>query len=61
MVNYLVARLAGTVPVILLISLLVFSLIHAAPGDPTLMLLGEETTAADIERARAQWGLEVGS
>ncbi|MDH3444298.1 MAG: ABC transporter permease [Deltaproteobacteria bacterium] len=58
MANYLISRLAGTVPVILLISLLVFSLIHAAPGDPTLMLLGEETTAADIERAKAQWGLD---
>lgn len=58
MANYLIARFAGTVPVILLISLLVFSLIHAAPGDPTLMLLGEDTTAADIERAKAQWGLD---
>ena len=58
MANYLISRLAGTLPVILLISLLVFSLIHAAPGDPTLMLLGEETTAADIERAKAQWGLD---
>jgi ABC-type dipeptide/oligopeptide/nickel transport system permease component len=46
------------VPVILLISLLVFSLIHAAPGDPTLMLLGEDTTAADVERAKIQWGLD---
>ncbi|HXV78845.1 MAG TPA: ABC transporter permease [Candidatus Binatia bacterium] len=58
MANYLIARFAGTVPVILLISLLVFSLIHAAPGDPTLMLLGEDTTAADIARAKAQWGLD---
>ena len=57
MANYLISRFAGTVPVIMLISLLVFLLIHAAPGDPTLMLLGEDTTAADVERAKAQWGL----
>lgn len=55
---YLVRRLAGTVPVLVLVSLLVFLLIHAAPGDPTLMLLGEETTAADIQEARRRWGLD---
>jgi peptide/nickel transport system permease protein len=46
------------VPVMLLISLLVFALIHAAPGDPTLMLLGEDATADDVARARAHWGLD---
>ncbi len=57
MTSYLARRLAGTVPVLLLISLLVFLLIHAAPGDPTLLLLGEETNAADVERAKERWGL----
>jgi len=58
MATYLVKRLAGTIPVLLLISLLVFLLIHAAPGDPTLMLLGEETNAADVATARERWGLD---
>ncbi|MGH7823681.1 MAG: ABC transporter permease [Candidatus Binatia bacterium] len=58
MTTYLVKRLAGTVPVILLISLLVFSLIHAAPGDPTLMLLGEETNAEEVAKAKQRWGLD---
>jgi ABC-type dipeptide/oligopeptide/nickel transport system permease component len=58
MATYLVKRLAGTVPVLLLISLLVFLLIHAAPGDPTLMLLGEETNAAEVATARERWGLD---
>jgi ABC-type dipeptide/oligopeptide/nickel transport system permease component len=58
MSNFLIKRLAGTVPVMLLISLLVFSLIHAAPGDPTLMLLGEEATAQDIAKAKERWGLD---
>jgi ABC-type dipeptide/oligopeptide/nickel transport system permease component len=58
MTTYLVKRLAGTVPVLLLISLLVFLLIHAAPGDPTLMLLGEETNAAEVATARERWGLD---
>ena len=58
MTRYLFHRLAGTLPVLLLISFLVFSLIHAAPGDPTLMLLGEETNAAEIARAKERWGLD---
>ena len=58
MTGYLAQRLAGTVPVLLLISLLVFLLIHAAPGDPTLLLLGEETNTAEIAKAKERWGLD---
>jgi peptide/nickel transport system permease protein len=58
MASYLAHRLAGTVPVLMLISLLVFLLIHAAPGDPTLMLLGEETNAAEVAKAKERWGLD---
>jgi peptide/nickel transport system permease protein len=58
MATYLFKRLAGTLPVLLLISLLVFLLIHMAPGDPTLMLLGEETNAAEVAKARERWGLD---
>ena len=58
MASYLLRRLLGTVPVLLLISLLVFLLIHAAPGDPTLLLLGEETNAAEVARAKERWGLD---
>ena len=58
MAKYLLHRIAGTVPVLLLISLLVFLLIHAAPGDPTLLLLGEETNAAEVAQAKERWGLD---
>lgn len=58
MARYLAQRLAGTLPVVLLISLLVFLLIHAAPGDPTLLLLGEETNAAEVAKAKERWGLD---
>lgn len=58
MTGYLLRRIAGTLPVLLLISLLVFLLIHAAPGDPTLLLLGEETNAAEVAKAKERWGLD---
>jgi ABC-type dipeptide/oligopeptide/nickel transport system permease component len=55
---YLLQRLFGTLPVLLLVTLLVFVLLHAAPGDPTTMLLGQETTAADLAEAKRRWGLD---
>lgn len=58
MTAYLIQRILGTLPVLVVISLLVFLLIHAAPGDPTLMLLGEEATAADVAEAKQRWGLD---
>ena len=58
MAGYLFHRVLGTLPVLLFISLLVFTLIHAAPGDPTLMLLGEETNAAEVAKAKERWGLD---
>lgn len=58
MTVYLFHRLIGTLPVLLLINLLVFLLLHAAPGDPTTMLLGQDTTAADLAEARRRWGLD---
>src|ERR687896_797162 len=58
MTGYLAQRLAGTVPVLIFISLVVFLLIHAAPGDPTLMLLGEETNATEVAKAKERWGLD---
>jgi peptide/nickel transport system permease protein len=44
--------------VLLLITLLVFVLLHAAPGDPASMLMGQENTAADLAEARRRWGLD---
>ena len=56
--TYLLRRLVGTIPVMILISMLVFLLIQAAPGDPTLMLLGEDSTQEDIDQATKRWGLD---
>lgn len=58
MVGYILRRAVGTIPVILLISLLVFMLLQAAPGDPADILINDEATAADVAEARARWGLD---
>jgi peptide/nickel transport system permease protein len=58
MLGYLIGRITATIPVVVLISLLVFLLIHAAPGDPADLLLSDEASAADIAEARRRWGLD---
>ena len=58
MLSYIVRRMAGTVPVIVLISLLVFMLVQAAPGDPADLLLSDEATKEDVDEARTRWGLD---
>jgi len=58
MLGYLLRRVIATIPVIVLITLLVFLLIHAAPGDPADLLLSEEASPEDIADARRRWGLD---
>jgi peptide/nickel transport system permease protein len=58
MLTYLLRRLVLVVPVLLGISLLTFILMQLIPGDPvTIMLQGEARSADDVEKIRAQWGL----
>src|SRR4051812_31070674 len=58
MTGYLLRRLLGTIPVVLLITLLVYGLLHLAPGDPASLLLPEDATDADVADAKAHWGLD---
>jgi len=40
------------------VSLIVFVLMHLAPGDPVQLLLPEDATQEDIERTKKEWGLD---
>ena len=52
-------RLAQAVPLLLVVSLLVFALIHAVPGGPlSLYLENPNVRPADIERLRRAMGLD---
>jgi ABC-type dipeptide/oligopeptide/nickel transport system permease component len=56
---YIWSRLATLVPVLLLISIFVFSIMHLLPGDPAMLVLAGEyaTTPEQIETLREQLGL----
>lgn len=58
MLGYTVRRLFGVIPVLFLVSLLVFALMQAAPGDPVSMLISDEASAEDRARAAEAWGLD---
>ena len=56
--RYVLGRLGGMAAVLALVAVLVFVLTRAAPGDPIAVLLGDQATAADIERVRKLYGLD---
>src|SRR5882724_2712988 len=58
MLHFLLRRLLLTIPVLLGVATLVFSLIHLVPGDPVETMLGESAAPQDIARVRAQLGLD---
>ncbi|HLZ27178.1 MAG TPA: ABC transporter permease [Chloroflexota bacterium] len=51
-------RLLHTVIVLLGVSLLTFALIHMTPGDPVLVMLGQDATPAELDRLRHLLGLD---
>src|ERR671925_1328774 len=51
-------RMIGAIPVLLGISFVVSLLMHLAPGDPVVLLLGDDATPADVARVRHEWGLD---
>jgi ABC-type dipeptide/oligopeptide/nickel transport system permease component len=59
MFAYSLRRLIQLVPVLLLISFLVFMLIHIVPGEPVAALMGEGNSDAVVEQAlRTRLGLD---
>jgi ABC-type dipeptide/oligopeptide/nickel transport system permease component len=56
--RFLARRLVLTLPVLLGVATLVFSLIHLIPGDPAQAMLGEAAPQSDVEELRRQLGLD---
>jgi ABC-type dipeptide/oligopeptide/nickel transport system permease component len=57
-VRYLIRRILLTIPVILGVATLVFSLIHLVPGDPAEAMLGEGASPKDVAELRTRLGLD---
>lgn len=56
--GYLLRRIAATLPVMAVVALIVFLLIHLAPGDPAALIAGDLASADDIAKLRTALGLD---
>jgi peptide/nickel transport system permease protein len=58
MARYALKRLAQSIPLLLLVSLIAFGLIKLVPGDPAIVMGGTNATQAEIEAIRQNLGLD---
>lgn len=58
MLGYLLRRAGAVVPILGVVSVVVFSLIHLTPGDPVRIMLREEADPATVATLRHQLGLD---
>ncbi len=55
---YVIRRLILTIPILLLVSIMVFSLLQLIPGDPATVILGQEATEESKAALRRELGLD---
>src|ERR1700737_4385345 len=58
MLNFLGKRVLQLIPTLFFVSVLIFSLQHLLPGDPALVMAGEERDPTVIAHIRAQYRLD---
>ncbi len=58
MLRNITVRLAQAIPVILLVAVLAFMLMHMLPGDPAVVIAGPDATPEALDRLRHQLGLD---
>jgi peptide/nickel transport system permease protein len=56
--SYAVRRTLTVVPVLIGVSMLVFTFVHLIPGDPALTMLGERATPQKVAEVRQRLGLD---
>src|SRR5436190_24394290 len=58
MLTFLAKRIVQLIPTLFFVSILIFSLQQLLPGDPALVMAGEERDPAVIEQIRKQYRLD---
>ncbi|GAA3403628.1 ABC transporter permease subunit [Paenibacillus hodogayensis] len=57
--RYALQRLLGVIPLLFIVSVLVFLFIHLIPGDPARLVAGKDATLEEINGIREQLGLNL--
>ena len=58
MKEYIAQRVLAMLPVLLIVAVFTFSLIHIVPGDPAAILAGDQARPEDVARTRVRMGLD---
>lgn len=59
MLRYAAARVLAGIPTLLLVSVFIFSLVHLTPGDPAILLAGDNATPTQVEAIRERLHLHL--
>lgn len=58
LLRYIAKRMAATIPLLLVVTAVVFVLVDFAPGDPAVRILGPDATPERVEQVRVSFGLD---
>jgi peptide/nickel transport system permease protein len=58
MLRIILRRLGATIPVMLVVAVVVFLMLHLSNGDPAAVIAGDNATAEDIAQLRTSLGLD---
>lgn len=58
MIWYTLHRILALIPVLLVVAVVVFCLVHLTPGDPALVILGDNASPGDVLALHQQLGLD---
>lgn len=56
--QYVFRRILASIPTLLIISVFIFTLLRLVPGDPATLLVGDLASGTELERIRAEMGLD---
>src|SRR4051794_30426615 len=59
MLQYIVKRLLGLAPTLLIVGVLVFMMVHLLPGDPARLAAGPDATPETVQLVRQDLGLDL--
>lgn len=58
MLKYIFKRILGLIPLLIVVSFLVFMFVHLIPGDPARLMAGKDATIEEVETVRKSLNLD---
>ena len=58
MLAFVARRLLATIPVMIMVAVVIFSILRLTPGDPAAIIAGDNATASQLEEIRTHMGLD---